>query len=454
MLGQMAGSAIVVGAGLSGLAAAHRLQQAGVRVTVLERLDRPGGRVCSVERGGYLVDTGPDALTQGYSRYLGLIDTLGLSDLIVHPSAVAGLVRGGRIVDIDPGKPLRAAAAPFLSPRAKLRLVRGYLALRDQLRGVDAYELVESAALDDPGTSARDFAQKRFGREVTEYLVDPVMRLVTGSGATEASCLGLLGALTAWTTPLVNIRGGLRVLPDALARTLDVRYGSEVTEVAETGDAVRVTFTGEKGEDTLEADACVIGAMYDVARRIWAPLDAYAPDFAPNLRDVKLVSLSLGYRALARTRAYVVQVPTVESAEALLIFMQHNKSPDRAPAGHSLVTIYTDTLVTDRYLAMPDDEIAAWGSGVVESLCPELAGQLDMALVSRWPKAGYLASPGFWRRSRALLDALPADGRVQLAGDLFGAGSMESSVRWGERAAARAMQRVAIAEPSPAQARP
>lgn len=440
MLVSPARSAVVVGAGLSGLAAAYRLRQAGLDVTVLERLDRPGGRVQTIERDGYVVDTGPDALTESYARYLALVDELGLSDLVVQPSQVAGLVRGGRIVDLDPGKPLRAAASPVLSPRAKVRLVRGYLGLRKRLRGVDSYELVESSDLDDPGASAWDFAVPRFGREVSEYVVDPVMRLVTGSGATQASCLGLLGALTAWTTPLANLRGGLRTLPDALARELDVRYGAEVTEVAESGHGVSVTYGDAQGQHALDADACVIGAMYHVARDIWAPLDGYAPGFAEQLRDVKLISVSLGYRALARTRAYVVQVPTVESPEALLIFMQHNKSPDRAPAGHSLVTIYTDTLVTDRYLSMPDDEIVAWAAGEVESLCPELAGRRDMAIVTRWPKAGYLASPGFWRRSRALLDTLPADGRVQLAGDLFGAGSMESSVRWGERAAARVIE--------------
>jgi protoporphyrinogen oxidase len=136
-----------------------------------------------------------------------------------------------------------------------------------------------------------------------------------------------------------------------------------------------------------------------------------------------------------------VQVPTVEQKDALLIFLQHNKAPDRVPEGHSLVTIYTDTLSTDTYLARSNAEIVEWAAGVVESLCPELAGQRDLEVVTRWPKAGYLAIPGFWRRSAALLDALPADGPIQVAGDLFGAGSMESAVRWGELAAKRLVTR-------------
>jgi oxygen-dependent protoporphyrinogen oxidase len=58
-----------------------------------------------------------------------------------------------------------------------------------------------------------------------------------------------------------------------------------------------------------------------------------------------------------------------------------------------------------------------------------------MCVVARWPFAGYLAEAGFWRRSTELLRSLPKRGRVKLAGDLFGAGSLESATRWGDEAA-------------------
>jgi protoporphyrinogen/coproporphyrinogen III oxidase len=158
--------------------------------------------------------------------------------------------------------------------------------------------------------------------------------------------------------------------------------------------------------------------------------------FGDKLRNVKLISVSLGYRASTRSKAYPVLVPTVENSEALLIFLQHNKCPDRAPKGHSLVTIYTDTVVTDRFLDRTDEQLEAWAAGIVERLCPELSGHREMGVVTRWPFAGYLADPGFWRRTATLRDSLPARGRVHLAGDLFGAGSLESAVRGGELAAA------------------
>ncbi len=56
-------SAIVIGAGLGGLSAAMRLGAKGYDVTVLDRLDRAGGRGSSISRGGHRFDLGPTIIT-------------------------------------------------------------------------------------------------------------------------------------------------------------------------------------------------------------------------------------------------------------------------------------------------------------------------------------------------------------------------------------------------------
>lgn len=56
-------TAIVIGAGLGGLAAAMRLGARGYRVTVIDRLDMPGGRGSSITRGGHRFDLGPTIVT-------------------------------------------------------------------------------------------------------------------------------------------------------------------------------------------------------------------------------------------------------------------------------------------------------------------------------------------------------------------------------------------------------
>lgn len=430
-------SVVVVGAGLSGLAAAYRLQQSGAAVTVLESESGPGGRVQTECHGDYIIDTGPDALTGGYSSYLNLVAELGLGDRLVDTSAVIGLVRHGRLIDLDPGNVVSLPFTPALSTAAKLRLARGFIRLRKQIKDVDSYDMGRSAALDDPDVSAYGFAVRHFGREVADYLIDPMMRLTTGTGARDASSVNVLGALGAWSSGLRSVRGGLATVTREIASRLDVRYGATVTRVDEAKSGVIVTYTDDSGTHEVEARSCVISAMYHRAVEMWPQLSTVSPAFGHKLRNVKLISISLGYRVPTRSRAYTVLVPSVEQPEALLIFLQHNKSPDRAPRGHSLVTIYTDTAVTDRFLEYTDSQLESWAVGVVEGLCPELVGNRELSVVTRWPYAGYLAEPGFWRRNSVLRDSLPHSGPIHVAGDLFGAGSMESAARWGENAAQR-----------------
>ena len=434
---------VVVGAGLSGLACAYRLDRIGIPVIALERAGGPGGRAQTERRSGYVIDTGPDAMTAGYRHYLSLLEELGMGEHVVPCNPIMGLVRDGRLHDLPLEPTRKLAFTRALSLGAKLRIALGYFGVRRLLGEVDPYEMVRAAKSDDPEESAYEFGRARFGSEVADYLVDPAMRLVTTVGARDASIVNLLGAIKGWMAPLINVTGGMDLLPKALADRVDVRYGIEVTAVRDRASGVRVDCRDGSGSArTIEAGGCVITAMYGDAAEIWPPLADASPEFGRNLRHAKLIAVTLGYSAPTRSRGYVVMVPTIESPEALLVLMQHNKAPDRAPPGHSLVTIYTDTPTTERFLDRSDRELEEWGANLVEAWCPELAGHRDLAVVSRWPRTAYLPEPGYWRRTAALIEALPSDGRVQIAGDVFNGSSMEAAIRWGESAADRIAERL------------
>lgn len=434
-------SVVVIGAGLAGLSAAFRLQQAGYAVTVLEKLDRPGGRVLTLRRDGFRIDAGPDAMTSGYREYQALAGEVGLSGEFVPSSRVVGLIRGGKVLDIDMARMLSLPFTPALSAGAKLSMVGSLLKIRGLLPGVDSFRLTDSADKDDLRETAEQFSRRTFGTEVSDYVIDPLVRLVAGSGAARASRLSVLGGLVNWSVPLINLRGGLDRLPRRLAERLSIRYGAEAQSVVEQGRAAVVRFRDAEGTSgELRAAGCVIATTFDVARKLDPVLARSSAEYEKHLSYLSLVSVSLAYAALTKSRAYVVQVPTVEDPETLLIFLQHNKAPDRVPNGRSLITLYTDDAVTRRFLSRSDEDITTWARARIERLFPELASQFRFSSVSRWPLAGYLATPGFWLRTRELLRTLPSSSRVQLAGDLFGAGSMESAVVWGRKAAERLQQ--------------
>ena len=87
---------IVVGAGMAGLAAAFRLRQAGVDVTVLESTGSVGGRVGTETRDGYLIERGAQLITSTYSNALGLVKELGLEAELRPTSPWMAIVKDGR----------------------------------------------------------------------------------------------------------------------------------------------------------------------------------------------------------------------------------------------------------------------------------------------------------------------------------------------------------------------
>src|SRR5512145_1530499 len=95
--------AVIIGAGISGLATARWLQHQGLDVAVLERTLHPGGVMRSERREGYLLEYGPNTLLDTSPRVRELIALAGLEDQVVEAGAQAKhryIVKNGRLVPL------------------------------------------------------------------------------------------------------------------------------------------------------------------------------------------------------------------------------------------------------------------------------------------------------------------------------------------------------------------
>ncbi|SCW71789.1 Flavin containing amine oxidoreductase [Sphingobium faniae] len=432
---------IIIGAGLSGLSAAHRMRDNGWDVFLFESDRIAGGRARCERRDGFVIDTGPDALSTAYTEYLAMCDRMRLSTAVVPSSPVVGIVRGGRLINIDSSRLLTAALTPALSLSAKLKLARGIWAMRSDIAKTDAFALVKRADDDDPADNAYALAERQFGKEAADYLIDPLVRLVTGTRSSHATALMVPAVLSAWSSPMINILGGLDALPNALAAPLNITFGANCDHVERSTEGVSATITINGQTHHVEADAAIVATQSDAATLIAPDIERTLGALLRKIEPLSLYTVALAYDRPTVSTAYAVQLPSAEYRDELVILLQHNKAPDRAPPGKSLITYYIDHKAVPRYVDLPDSEIVRRGIATTTSLMPELASSFRFASVNRWDRAGSLATPGYYRVIRDMTDAIDTASPVQLAGDIFGAGSMEAAVRGGLAAADRLLQR-------------
>jgi phytoene desaturase len=281
--------AVVIGAGLGGLAAAVRLRARGYRVTVIEALDRLGGRARVLERDGFTFDMGPTVITAPY-----LIDelfTLLGADRREHVE----------LVPLDPFYRLLfpdGSQFDFVGDEERLlnqiarfepRDVDGYRRLAWHARRI--FDVGYSQLADKPFHDFRDvirvlpsMARLRSDRSVYDvvarYIRDDRLRqvfsfeslLVGGNPFTTTSIYLLIHWLERkWGVHYA--RGGTGAVVTALARLLevhgvDVRTGEAMQEILiEHGRAVGVRVRGASGERVVRADIVVCNADPDTVYR-------------------------------------------------------------------------------------------------------------------------------------------------------------------------------------------
>lgn len=426
--------AFVAGGGLAGLTAAYELKKAGWNVTVLEAEATPGGRSSTMRIDGYTVDTGATQLSSGYKEYLRLCEEVGLSDQIYSGSNSVGIVRDGKLHEIDGGKVLSGPLSPIISWGSKLMMIKTLVDAARLKPKLDYLELSRSFQDDDESVAA--YSKRRLNPELFEYIVSPLLRGNFLRRPDDASKLDWFAILRSFAgQQMLAMRGGINRLPALLASSVETRLRARVTRVESKGDHVSVSWIEDGIEHVEVADACVVATRLPEAVQICPAYAASAGALDRKLTYSQGTLVHLGYARATTTPVTGVFISPREHEQIALIWMEHNKLPESAPEGHSLITCYFDAAARDDCHAMTDDALIRIGSEYVQRLFPELNGHLQMSRVSRWPLAIPFPRPGVYAEVHKLCQQLDPQDRVQYAGDYFTCTGQNSAIYYGRKAA-------------------
>ena len=299
----------IIGAGIAGLAAAFFLRDEPVRVVVLEGSPQLGGKLSVAEVAGYRVDVGAEALLARRPEGTGLIRAAGLDGDLVSPGTTAARIWSR-------GAMHRLPARQFMGVPADLwELAQtGLLSAEGQARASQEPEL--PATHRDGDVPVASYVAARFGQEVVDRLVDPLLGGVYAGRSEELSFDATLpalaeaartrvslteaaasllpapkpaGAANGAARPAVftTLAGGLGLLPDAAVRT-----SAMVRELARTERGWRLTIGSAHAPEYLDADAVIVAVPGRPASRLLDGVPGAAPA-AAALDEIAYASMAI-----------------------------------------------------------------------------------------------------------------------------------------------------------------
>ena len=463
-------STVIVGGGITGLATAYYLEQAAAKHgwdltgVLVEREQRLGGKLLTIDAAGFLVEGGPDSFLTLKPWALRMAVELGMEDDVLYQqSEGVFLLHGGRlhripagVVGLVPTRPWALLGASFLSWRGKLRA------------GLEPFIRPRR---DGGQESLGEFMRRRLGPEAAQRLAEPFTAGIYAGDALQLGVRDLFPTLVEWedrygsltagrraaratsagrppARPFASLRGGMGSLTQAIIgslRRFTLHTGKGVTAIArdvgEDHSAYRISF--EDGESII-ADSV---AMTVPARPAATVLRTLVPKVASILDELSAVStgsVALAYRREAVDHPLTGSgflAPRGEPSPFTGCTWSSSKWAERAPSGWVLLRAFVGSAGDESFLNRDDPDLVRL---VAEGLRPLLGlrGEPSRAWVHRWPGAMPQYRVGHGARMDRLDQAMADHPGLFLTGASYRGIGIPDCIRQAQETAARMEQMV------------
>jgi oxygen-dependent protoporphyrinogen oxidase len=372
---------IVIGGGISGLACAFRLKQRGIPFLLLEKSDRFGGVIQSIQKDGFLFERGPQSFTLT-APLNELIEAAGLSgELLRAPSRMPRYILvGGKLV-AAPMSPFSLLTTSLLSAGTKWNL------LTEPLRRTHPPTEDESIA---------SFVRRKFGASLLDNLAAPFVSGVYAGDPEQLSLRSAFPQVHEWeknhgsllrgaiskmrsrpknpaaqkVRGICSLTGGVSSLFDALGAQLGdsaiLRVGVDRVLRNTSPDKprfeVRCTFGDVERNDSLDASAVICATESAPAGAMLGPSSEQFTKSLARIPYAPIAVVSAGYRRDAVGRAldgFGFLVPRKEGLSVLGCVWNSALFPGRAPEGHVLLTSFAGGALNPELCSWNEDRISA-----------------------------------------------------------------------------------------------
>jgi protoporphyrinogen/coproporphyrinogen III oxidase len=467
---------VVIGGGIAGLAAAHRIVEVSreksfaTEVQLFEAAPRLGGSIATEQVGDFLVEAGPDSFITEKPWALRLCERIGLTSRLVSTQAAYQqiyIVQGGKLMALPEGFFLLAPTRfwPFLQTRlfswaGKLRM---------------AGELFLPRGKVDEDESLGSFVRRRFGNEALERVAQP---LVGGIYAADPDQLSLgatmprfremersrrsviwamwseqkkrarnreAGSGARWSL-FVTLKGGMGELIEALAEQLaanSVQLDSPVSALQQIPERNKwlVTVSGDK---LVEADGVILATPAFRSAALLRQVEATAAAELTTIPYASTATVSLAYRRgdFPQTpHSFGFVVPAMEKRKIMACTFSSLKYPGRAPNDKILLRAFVGGSLQAELFKQEDQAMEQSVRAEIAALFGVTAAPI-FARVWRHANSMPQYHVGHDARIKRIETDLSRFPSLALAGSAYHGVGISDCVRTGEEAAEKLLAQV------------
>jgi oxygen-dependent protoporphyrinogen oxidase len=464
---------VVVGGGISGLAAAHHLvelraqENLACEITLLEQGARLGGVIRTEQREGFLLEGGPDSFISEKPEAIALAKRIGIASRLIETNEAhrrSFVVREGRLRAVPEGFHLLAPSRfwPFVTTDIFSWTGKARMAL-------DLFLPRRAAANGSDDESLAQFVRRRFGREALERMAQP---MVGGIYTADPERLSLRATMprflemerqhrslirAMWKARrkgsaqdsratsgaryslFLSVDTGMQALVDAIVsrlRDVSIKLGTRVESLA-FDHSRRQWNLRTNGDEMIVADAVCLALPAYASATLLRETDT---QLAAELEAIPYASTATVNLAFKRADiphpldGFGFVVPVIERRATLACTFASVKFTGRAPAGHALLRAFVGGALQPEMFELDEDEI-------VNAVCNDLRELLGIerppvfAQVAKWPRSMAQYHLGHVERVRRITGLVGQHPGLKLAGNAFGGAGLPDCIRSGEQAA-------------------
>ncbi len=342
----------IIGSGVTGLSAAFRLNSMGKSVDIFDRKGEPGGAIKSYQQDEWLYEFGPNTLLLKDKTVQDFLLELGLENKIVKANPEASkrfIVKDGVLVPV-PMSVSEFWKTPLFSAKAKWRLLLEPFAGKSN----------------DEHPSLGEFVNRRFGKEILDYAVNPFVAGVYAGNPenlsfkhafpilydleNETGSIYLSAAKRAFFSKkkeekisrfLISVDGGLQQIPIAISKHLDhCYYNHDVTSVEQKEDGWYIN--SQMGNFGPYKKVIFTAPLYKWNSKL-LPITDNEEEIFKSVYYPPLSVMTLGFKKEEIDHpldGFGFLVPEKENRNILGALVPSTIFKKRAPAGHHLITVF------------------------------------------------------------------------------------------------------------------